>query len=333
MLTVGLDAHAGSIIDVMPAVLDHFGVARTCVRSRARPNVSVEPESRSVLRRRGILDERVLEAFARVPRELFVPERPARTGLRRRRTPDRARADDLAAVHGGRDLQRSSTWTGDERVLDVGTGSGYQAACWPSSRPRSSRSSASRRSPSRRAGRSRRPATNGSRCGSATARSAFPSARRSTGSRSPRRRRRVPEALYDQLAPGGRLVVPVGSRRDQRLEIVTRAATGRRSGRRCPAGSCRSSARPDSPSTRPGSRCRLAATLARRCSAPPLSANRTRSGAHGARSGDGTTGSSSRSSVRSARAATSSTSPSTRSCSTASTSTICSRPPVRSWSR
>ena len=36
----------------------------------------------------------------------------------------------------------------------------------------------------------------------------------------------VPEALYEQLAPGGRIVVPVGTRRDQWLEIVERGADG-----------------------------------------------------------------------------------------------------------
>ncbi len=35
-----------------------------------------------------------------------------------------------------------------------------------------------------------------------------------------------PPALYDQLAEGGRLAVPVGSRRGQRLEIVTRTPEG-----------------------------------------------------------------------------------------------------------
>ena len=36
----------------------------------------------------------------------------------------------------------------------------------------------------------------------------------------------VPDALYAQLAVGGRLVVPVGSRRDQWLEIVERRPEG-----------------------------------------------------------------------------------------------------------
>ena len=37
---------------------------------------------------------------------------------------------------------------------------------------------------------------------------------------------RPPAALVAQLAPAGRLVVPVGSRRDQRLEVVVRTERG-----------------------------------------------------------------------------------------------------------
>jgi protein-L-isoaspartate(D-aspartate) O-methyltransferase len=79
------------------------------------------------LRRRGITDERVLEAMRRVPRELFVPPES-----RHRAYDDAA----LALSHGQTISQpfivaliaQSLGLDGDERVLDVGTGSGYQAA-------------------------------------------------------------------------------------------------------------------------------------------------------------------------------------------------------------
>jgi protein-L-isoaspartate(D-aspartate) O-methyltransferase len=36
----------------------------------------------------------------------------------------------------------------------------------------------------------------------------------------------LPRTLYGQLEPGGRLVVPVGGRRGQRLEVVVRSPEG-----------------------------------------------------------------------------------------------------------
>ena len=81
----------------------------------------------SQLRRRGIRDERVLEAMATIPRELFVPERYRR----------RAYADSALPIGHGQTI--SQPWIvaaicealaleGSERVLEVGTGSGYSAA-------------------------------------------------------------------------------------------------------------------------------------------------------------------------------------------------------------
>ena len=36
----------------------------------------------------------------------------------------------------------------------------------------------------------------------------------------------LPQSLYDQLVPGGRLVIPVGDRRGQRLEVVVKSPEG-----------------------------------------------------------------------------------------------------------
>jgi protein-L-isoaspartate(D-aspartate) O-methyltransferase len=79
------------------------------------------------LRRRGIHDERVLAAMAEVPRELFLPE------------DQRRRAYRDGAVRIGEGQTMSQPWIvacmamlleleGDEKVLEVGTGSGYGAA-------------------------------------------------------------------------------------------------------------------------------------------------------------------------------------------------------------
>src|SRR4029079_217884 len=76
---------------------------------------------------RDIHDERVLEAMRRVPRELFVPE-----DLR-----GRAYDDAALPIGSGQTISQPAmvalicellALRGDERVLDVGTGSGYQAA-------------------------------------------------------------------------------------------------------------------------------------------------------------------------------------------------------------
>ncbi|MGZ5324607.1 MAG: protein-L-isoaspartate(D-aspartate) O-methyltransferase [Solirubrobacterales bacterium] len=79
------------------------------------------------LRRRNIHDERVLEAMGAVPREAFVPEDV------------RVRAYDDGALPIGHRQTISQPWVvaaicqglslrGEERVLEIGTGSGYSTA-------------------------------------------------------------------------------------------------------------------------------------------------------------------------------------------------------------
>src|SRR5215216_3092292 len=79
------------------------------------------------LRARGIEDERVLAAMGEVPRELFLPANQRR----------RAYRDGALRIGEGQTM--SQPWIvacmaqllelqGDEKVLEVGTGSGYGAA-------------------------------------------------------------------------------------------------------------------------------------------------------------------------------------------------------------
>jgi protein-L-isoaspartate(D-aspartate) O-methyltransferase len=79
------------------------------------------------LRRRGIHDERVLEAMAAVPRERFVSKRLGRRAYADSALPIGARQTIsqpwiVAAICQGLELD------GDETVLEIGTGSGYSAA-------------------------------------------------------------------------------------------------------------------------------------------------------------------------------------------------------------
>jgi protein-L-isoaspartate(D-aspartate) O-methyltransferase len=79
------------------------------------------------LRRRGITDERVLDAMNTVPRERFVPRVDRR----------RAYRDGALPIGSGQTISQpwivgamaqSLELDGDERVLEVGCGSGYSAA-------------------------------------------------------------------------------------------------------------------------------------------------------------------------------------------------------------
>jgi protein-L-isoaspartate(D-aspartate) O-methyltransferase len=96
----------------------------------AKPSNPNQERARMVqrqLRRRGIDDERVLAAMAEVPRESFVPEQVR----------DSAYNDSALPI--GHEQTISQPWVvaaicqalqleGDEDVLEIGTGSGYSAA-------------------------------------------------------------------------------------------------------------------------------------------------------------------------------------------------------------
>ena len=177
------------------------------------------------LRRRGITDESVLAAMGRVPRELFVPE-----GLRRHAYDDGAlpigRRQTISQPFVVATICSLLDLSGTERVLDVGTGSGYQTAVLAElaaevvSIERIPELADDARARLREAGYPEVAVRVGD--GSLGVPELAPFDAIAVAAAAPG----VPPALYDQLADGGRLVVPRGSLRGQDLVLVVRTPDG-----------------------------------------------------------------------------------------------------------
>ena len=172
--------------------------------------------------RRHVDDERVLEAIATVPREVFVPERRRRSAWANEALPigsGQTISQPLVVAHMAELLA-----IGDgDRVLDVGTGSGYHAAVLVAL---GGRVWSIERDPEL----SERAAANLAAAGVEGVElvvgdgtlghpAAAPYDAINVGASA---RDDVPQALVDQLAPGGRLVIPVR----ERLVLVQRDKDG-----------------------------------------------------------------------------------------------------------
>jgi protein-L-isoaspartate(D-aspartate) O-methyltransferase len=177
------------------------------------------------LRERDVTDERVLAAMERVPRELFVPEE-----LR-----DRAYYDAALPIGAGQTISQpymvakiceALALRGDEHVLDVGSGSGYQAAVLAELAPEVD---TIERIPEL----AERARANLAAAGYARVRVHLGDGTRGLPGHAPfeaiavaAAAPRFPQTLYDQLEPRGRLVVPVGRFGVQRLQVIVRSPEG-----------------------------------------------------------------------------------------------------------
>jgi protein-L-isoaspartate(D-aspartate) O-methyltransferase len=116
-----------SLAMILPVI-----VAANCPgRNDPAPGESLEDRrSRMVerqIRARGVKDDRVLTAMRRVPRHLFVPEAERASAYADRPLPigyDQTISQPYIVAYMTEAIQPTST----DRVLEIGTGSGYQAA-------------------------------------------------------------------------------------------------------------------------------------------------------------------------------------------------------------
>jgi protein-L-isoaspartate(D-aspartate) O-methyltransferase len=173
------------------------------------------------LRREGVHDERVLAAIAAVPREEFVPPEHRAEAYRNAPLPIGAGQTISQPLVVGL-MTQALALTGTERVLEVGTGSGYQSAVL-------CRLGVSVVSVERFPELAERARAVLARIGCANvvvhvsngtlgwpADAPYDAIIVTAGAPE------VPEALVAQLANGGRLVIPVGDRASQELVLVTR---------------------------------------------------------------------------------------------------------------
>jgi protein-L-isoaspartate(D-aspartate) O-methyltransferase len=180
---------------------------------------------RDQLEGRGIVDRRVLDAMAKVPREAFVFDRDRR----------RAYLDMPLRIGFGQTISQPYMvalicQTADVReggrVLDIGTGSGYQAAVLAelgaevhtieripelADRAKAHLKAAGYDSVQVHVGDGSLGLPEHAPYDAIVVAAAAPD---------------IPASLYEQLVAGGRLVVPVGGPEGQRLEVIVRSPEG-----------------------------------------------------------------------------------------------------------
>jgi protein-L-isoaspartate(D-aspartate) O-methyltransferase len=178
------------------------------------------------LRRRGIADERTLAAMAKVPRQLFVPANLRENAYDDRALPIECR-QTISQPYIVAWMTELLQLRGNERVLEIGTGSGYQTAVLAAlcrevvTVERHEHLSLQARSRLEQLGFTNVEFHVGDGTLGWPDRAPYDACLVAAASPG------VPSALTDQLAANGRLVIPIGSEAEQDMVVVTKSEEGR----------------------------------------------------------------------------------------------------------
>ena len=173
------------------------------------------------LRARGIIDQRVLRAMEKIPRHLFIDEGLAAQAYNDNPLPI-DRQQTISQPYIVALMSEAMGLTGKEKVLEIGTGSGYQTAILAELAERvfTIERIAALAMRARKIIESLNYYNVAVRVGDGTygwrEESPFSAIMVTAGAP------RIPKLLIDQLVIGGRLVIPVGNRSSQVLLKVTR---------------------------------------------------------------------------------------------------------------
>lgn len=180
---------------------------------------------RTQIERRRVTDERVLEAMRQVPRHLFVPDHVRAEAYSDQALPI-GQGQTISQPYIVATMLEALRAEGHEKALDIGAGSGYQTALLSllakevigvERIPELARAAAARLAA---LGYGNARIVEGD--GTAGMEEAAPFDAIIVGAGSPE----VPKPLIRQLAPGGRLVIPVGDRHLQKIVTVRKTEDG-----------------------------------------------------------------------------------------------------------
>jgi protein-L-isoaspartate(D-aspartate) O-methyltransferase len=177
------------------------------------------------LAEKGIADRRVLDAMAEVPREWFVLEEYQRRAYDDRALPIDA-GQTISQPYMVALMTRELRLSGDECILEIGTGSGYQAAILARlcrrvvTVERIAELSARARSVLDSLG------IHNVECHVGDGSLGWPADAPYDGIIVTAGAPELPMVLYSQLRPGGRLVIPIGAGHPQMLKTILRSDNG-----------------------------------------------------------------------------------------------------------